>query len=53
MQYPTEEAEASIPTETMNSHRNDANNATPTIKDRWRVSGKAGDNAATDAASRA
>jgi hypothetical protein len=26
-QHPTEEAEASIPTETISTHRNDANNA--------------------------
>jgi hypothetical protein len=51
--YPTEEAEASIPTKTVNTHRNDANNAAPAINDKWRVSGKAVaavDDAATDAA---
>jgi hypothetical protein len=49
-QHPTEEAEASIPTETVSTHRNDANNAAPTIKDRWRVTEAGKAVAATDAA---
>jgi hypothetical protein len=38
MQYPTEEAEAFILTETVNTHWIDANNTAPTMKDRLRVS---------------